>query len=51
MNEASRLKEHIIAMIERISEPHILKRIDSFVSLWYAKAAIKHPQEKGGDPE
>ena len=51
MNEASRLKEHIIAMIERISEPHILKRIDSFVSLWYAKAAIIHPQEKGVDPE
>ena len=38
-------KERIIAMVERISEPHILKRIDSFVSLWYSKSAIKHPQE------
>lgn len=36
-------KERIIAMVERISEESILKRIDHFVSLWYAKSA---PQEE-----
>lgn len=31
-------KERILFMVERISEEHILKRIDDFVTLWYAKA-------------
>ena len=47
MNETSRLRGHIIAMVDRISEPHILKRRDSFVSLWYVKAPTKRPQERG----
>lgn len=34
-------KERILYMVERISEeedPYIIKRIDDFVTLWYAKA-------------
>lgn len=31
-------KERIIFMVERISEEYILKRINNFVTLWYAKA-------------
>lgn len=37
----SEYKARITTMVRRISEPHLLKKIDSFVSLWYAKSVAQ----------